>query len=87
MKGRKAKLPKAVGNLKLASEDYLEVVLLKCPQCGAHIIEPAWWADYNSERTCATCGNEFGAKAAEKDRKVVKFFVEKDKIRHVDLKK
>ena len=68
------------------SEDYLEVVLLKCPQCGGHIIEPSWWQSYNPERKCSTCGNEFEAKAVETDRKTVKFLVEKEKIKLVDLK-
>jgi len=65
------------------SEAYLEIVVLKCPKCGALMAEPSWFLDLEQEITCSSCKICFQAKGTEVDRKMLRILVENDHIKDV----
>ncbi len=66
-------------------EIHVELVLLKCPKCGALKVEPSWVLDVQQDISCASCKSSF-TKDAEVDRKVLKVLVdEKDRFVGVDF--
>lgn len=63
---------------------FLEIVILKCPNCKNFIAEPAWFADLEQDLGCARCKKFFPSKKYIKDRKMLKFFIEKDRIKEIN---
>ena len=66
-------------------EAFLEVVLLRCPKCGNAIIEPSWFADLEQDIQCSVCGKFFNSKRHQKHRVMLKFIIEDDEIKAVEL--
>ena len=66
-------------------EAYLEIALLRCPKCGNFIIEPSWFADLEQDIQCAVCGKFFNSKRHVKDKVMLKFWIENNKIKRVEV--
>lgn len=67
------------------SEAFLEVVVLKCPKCGALIAEPNWFLDLEQNITCRSCKVSFQAKKTMLDKAMVKLTLENSKIKRADI--
>ncbi|MBX5321737.1 MAG: hypothetical protein QHH12_01160 [Candidatus Bathyarchaeota archaeon] len=68
---------------------WLDVAVLRCPNCGRHYIEASWYVlEMESDIECGECGKEFNTKKNATDRALLEFQINEDsKIQKVDIAK
>ncbi|MGQ9539134.1 MAG: hypothetical protein ACUVTE_06115 [Candidatus Bathycorpusculaceae bacterium] len=68
---------------------WLDVAVLRCPNCGRHYIEAAWYVlEMESDIECGECGKEFNTKKNATDRALLEFRINGDgRIQKVDIAK
>lgn len=69
----------------MQKEAFLEIVVLKCPKCKNLIVEPSWFVGLEQEIQCADCKEFFDVKENEKDKKMLRFVIENEKINYVGM--
>ncbi|MEM1539875.1 MAG: hypothetical protein QXJ07_00610 [Candidatus Bathyarchaeia archaeon] len=68
---------------------WLDVSVLRCPNCGRHYVEASWYViEMEADIECRECGKEFNSKKNALDRVLLEFEIGKDgKLQKVDIKK
>lgn len=66
---------------------WLDVALLRCPNCGHYYVDASWYvAEMESDIECGSCGTEFNSKKNAKDRVMLEFQIEeKGKMQKVKI--
>ena len=69
-------------------EVFLDVALIRCPNCRRLYAESSWYAiELESDIECGECHESFNAKDAVIDRVLLRFDVEGGKIQEVKVAK
>lgn len=66
---------------------YLDVAVLRCPNCGHFYVEASWYVvEMMSDIECGYCGTEFNSKKNATDRVMLEFQVdESGKMQKVEI--
>jgi len=58
----------------MAHKAWLDVAAFRCPHCGAHYVDPSWYAvEIGSDVDCGQCGKSFNTKRNVTDRTLLGF--------------
>ncbi len=70
-------------NYNFMNEDaYLDVTLIRCPNCGKLYIDASWYIlDMESDIECGICGKEFNTKENIVKRLLLKITLEDEGVR------
>jgi len=68
---------------------WLDVSVLRCPNCGRHYVEASWYVvEMESDIECGECGKEFNSKRNAFDRALLEFQLDENgRIRSVEISK
>jgi transposase-like protein len=68
---------------------WLDVSVLRCPNCGRYYVEASWYVvKMESDIECGKCGKEFNSKRNALDRALLEFHLnENGKIQNVAISK
>jgi predicted RNA-binding Zn-ribbon protein involved in translation (DUF1610 family) len=66
---------------------WLDVSVLRCPNCGRHYVEASWYViEMEADIQCGECGKEFNSKKNALDRVLLEFEINKDgKLQNVEI--
>jgi DNA-directed RNA polymerase subunit RPC12/RpoP len=58
---------------------WLDVALLRCPDCGHYYVDASWYViEMESDIECGQCGAEFNSKKNAQDRVMLEFQVDEN---------
>jgi uncharacterized C2H2 Zn-finger protein len=58
---------------------WLDVALLRCPNCGHYYVDASWYVmEMESDIECGRCGTEFNSKKNAKDRAILEFQIDEN---------
>jgi len=68
---------------------WLDVSVLRCPNCGRHYVEASWYVvEMEADIECGECGKEFNGKKNALDRVLLEFEIDEDgKLKNVKVVK
>lgn len=68
---------------------WLDVALLRCPNCGRYYVDASWYViEMESDITCGKCGIEFNSKKNVLDRALLKFKIDRQgKMQNTNIMK
>lgn len=68
---------------------WLDVSVLRCPNCGRHYVESSWYVvEMEADIECGECGKEFNSNKNALDRVLLEFEInENGKLQEVNVKK
>jgi len=67
-------------------EAWLDASLLRCPKCGHYYVDSSWYVmEMESDIECGRCGTEFNSKKNAKDRVLLEFHVDDEKMQEVKI--
>ena len=59
---------------------WLDVAVLRCPNCGHCYVDASWYAvEMKSDIECGHCGTEFNSKKNATDRAMLEFQIDKER--------
>ncbi|RLJ08531.1 MAG: hypothetical protein DRP12_00420 [Candidatus Aenigmatarchaeota archaeon] len=64
---------------------WLEVAILKCPNCGNLLAEPVWFLELEQDITCSVCRKTWQASRNLLDKVMLRFEIEGKKVKSVSF--
>jgi len=63
---------------------WLDVTIMRCPNCGKYYAESSWYAiEMHSDTECGKCGHTFNTRKSAVDRILLEFELDSGKVKNV----